>query len=418
MRQGLNKFSALRSALVLASAGVVFVPEAFAGKLDRPYIPVDVRIKTGEGSSQTYTVEKDEQSRSWKERIQAAQENALRATQKTLAEEEAAAAKSRAAAAARVAARAAAVANPANPSASPDANSASSAPVASPAAAAPVSDVTPKQPYSVSQHEETLHTQAPKLLTQPPPPSSTTDAEVPAPKPRHINVDGVDLPFGLSEFADETDEKLFPKGTPRRPKQKSLHSRSTGKFDADGKAITEDIDPHSTLRNFNKIAKELGERRSNKNTQWQKGGLAELNGENRLPANSSWSSQVEAWNRTGPSRIEMRPSFEGDIRDMKRHEIPERENRYTGASRFAGKYASQLQKLSAANDFSLDPGYGANRTAPIAERRYAGLAVNNLSMQDVNRYQFRRSHTTTPGMPVVSPGGGDVDTSRFRPQKP
>ena len=33
-----------------------------------------------------------------------------------------------------------------------------------------------------------------------------------------------------------------------------------------------------------------------------------------------------------------------------------------------------------------------------------------LSMQDINRYQFRRNRSSDPGLPVVKPGSDDVQT--------
>lgn len=39
--------------------------------------------------------------------------------------------------------------------------------------------------------------------------------------------------------------------------------------------------------------------------------------------------------------------------------------------------------------------------------------LDQLSMQDINRYQFRRARSTEPGLPVVRPGsGGDVRSNR------
>lgn len=36
--------------------------------------------------------------------------------------------------------------------------------------------------------------------------------------------------------------------------------------------------------------------------------------------------------------------------------------------------------------------------------------VDQLSMQDINRYQFRRNRSSDPGLPVVKPGSDDVQT--------
>lgn len=406
MRQGFNKPTLLLTVLVLTSTKMVFLPKAQAGKLDAPFEVKEVRVRTGDGpvEIQNNAFDKDGQKRSWQERIQNSEQDALRAAEKLYVEQQAKLASNRRAAAASLASTSIA------PNASTKTPTESNAAPTSGTSASPTAP-NPKSTYLVTQHDEILSTKAPNFLQDSPLPSAP---DAPVPKRRHVKVDGVDLPFGLSDFADETDEKLVDPKVLRRAKLNSLHSRNTGKLDADGKPVSENIDPHSTLRNFNKIAQELRDRRSDKNARWQNDKTAELGGEDRLPSTNLWNSQTEAWNRTAPSRIEMRPTFEGDLREMKRHETPERENRYTGASRFAGKYAEQLQKLSATNDRGINPRYGADASAPIGERRYTDYArVNNLSMQDINRYQFRRSHPTTTGMPVVGPGS-DVDTTRFR----
>ena len=36
--------------------------------------------------------------------------------------------------------------------------------------------------------------------------------------------------------------------------------------------------------------------------------------------------------------------------------------------------------------------------------------VDQLSMQDINRYQFRRNRSSDPGLPVVKPGSEEVGT--------
>ena len=40
--------------------------------------------------------------------------------------------------------------------------------------------------------------------------------------------------------------------------------------------------------------------------------------------------------------------------------------------------------------------------------RVISKTVDQLSMQDINRYQFRRNRSDTPGLPVVKPGSDEV----------
>ena len=49
-------------------------------------------------------------------------------------------------------------------------------------------------------------------------------------------------------------------------------------------------------------------------------------------------------------------------------------------------------------------------TPQPASERLAPKSINQLSMQDLNRYQFRRNRSDEPGLPYVKPGSEDVKT--------
>ena len=46
----------------------------------------------------------------------------------------------------------------------------------------------------------------------------------------------------------------------------------------------------------------------------------------------------------------------------------------------------------------------------MASDRAAPKSVEQISMQDINRYQFRRNRSTEPGLPVVPVGTDKVKT--------
>ena len=48
--------------------------------------------------------------------------------------------------------------------------------------------------------------------------------------------------------------------------------------------------------------------------------------------------------------------------------------------------------------------------AQPASERLAPKSINQLSMQDINRYQFRRNRSDEPGLPYVKPGSDEVKT--------
>ncbi len=49
-------------------------------------------------------------------------------------------------------------------------------------------------------------------------------------------------------------------------------------------------------------------------------------------------------------------------------------------------------------------------TPQPASERLAPKSINQLSMQDINRYQFRRNRSDEPGLPYVKPGSDEVKT--------
>jgi hypothetical protein len=47
--------------------------------------------------------------------------------------------------------------------------------------------------------------------------------------------------------------------------------------------------------------------------------------------------------------------------------------------------------------------------------RVISKTVDQLSMQDINRYQFRRNRSDVPGLPVVKPGSDEVKNKDGKP---
>ena len=47
--------------------------------------------------------------------------------------------------------------------------------------------------------------------------------------------------------------------------------------------------------------------------------------------------------------------------------------------------------------------------------RVISKTVDQLSMQDINRYQFRRNRSDAPGLPVVRPGSDEVKNKDGKP---
>lgn len=70
-------------------------------------------------------------------------------------------------------------------------------------------------------------------------------------------------------------------------------------------------------------------------------------------------------------------------------------------------------ETSSAVEVRLDERFSSKEIRPI-ERARSLNESSGLSMQDINRYQFRRNRPSVDGLPVVSPGGnGDVQMKKI-----
>ena len=65
-------------------------------------------------------------------------------------------------------------------------------------------------------------------------------------------------------------------------------------------------------------------------------------------------------------------------------------------------------------EVKLNARFSSVQNMRAAERPIALRESSGFSMQDINRYQFRRNRSSDPGLSVVSPGGkGEVRKETF-----
>jgi hypothetical protein len=85
---------------------------------------------------------------------------------------------------------------------------------------------------------------------------------------------------------------------------------------------------------------------------------------------------------------------------------------------------SVARKDATANGAKAEIQAWEQRMGVVSDDRYAGVksdwqgrlnpspkTVEQLSMQDINRYQFRRNRSDEPGLPAVKPGSDAVKTT-------
>ena len=166
------------------------------------------------------------------------------------------------------------------------------------------------------------------------------------------------------------------------------------------------IDPNSTLKNFMKIndglarTRDFGEAVGIETTdrydnvitmdQWHSK-FSSLGA--RRADNYSRESALGESRYSGASKTFERNVLENDLMWSR-----SRESRITVDNSLAQKITERYSTGNATK-------HGAMRLAAPGER-------GGLSMQDINRYQFRRSHSDEAGLPVVSPGGNGVSVKK------
>jgi hypothetical protein len=78
------------------------------------------------------------------------------------------------------------------------------------------------------------------------------------------------------------------------------------------------------------------------------------------------------------------------------------------------RQTSNMSKLDARMTTEKNSSY--NVTPLLAADRAKPKSVDQLSMQDINRYQFRRNRSDAPGLPFVRPGSENVQTTGSNPK--
>ncbi|MDR2844464.1 MAG: hypothetical protein LBV28_00015 [Puniceicoccales bacterium] len=210
-------------------------------------------------------------------------------------------------------------------------------------------------------------------------PSANAKATAPdAPRDLSITLeDGRKLPFGIG--------------------QRKVVGGNDKKSDAEG------VDPYGGLRNWTKMNDSVATMRY-EGSVWQGRERAELNGENRSAVSlGEWHSRFNAWGGRETAPIDLKDSFDAERRDKT---LLERKKYGRDLSPWAGGGTADFRNRDTRRGTDL------NEHFPVmGDERFRNRFLlrdkfkQSLSMQDINRYQFRRAHSPEPGMPAATPGG-------------
>lgn len=190
-----------------------------------------------------------------------------------------------------------------------------------------------------------------------------------------------------SEIAPETEQNAPPAPAPvKRPEPDGV------------------VDEHSILKKFSKENRDFGIAENFRKTI------------DMTHADFAKAFSMKEWkNATSFGMRHFIRADEGDV-DMRAFAEPDGLN--VPGGNFSAEVSPAGNRMFVRRDGGLYPvklnGTFSNATVRENERSRMMQVSSGLSMQDINRYQFRRNRSTDPGLPVVSPGGnGNVRRENF-----
>lgn len=173
-----------------------------------------------------------------------------------------------------------------------------------------------------------------------------------------------------------------------------------------GKSVNEAVDFNSALKKVSKSSGLMGERFE---TGMAPIGKEQVYSRNYLVTLDTWHGRYDTIGRK-KSEIELKDTLGASVRSKDMVEV---------------KSVDRIK--SAVNGTKAEVKDWEERMGVEANPKYAGVksnwqgrlnpdpkTVDQLSMQDINRYQFRRNRSSDPGLPVVKPGSDDVQNKGVR----
>ncbi|MDR3229647.1 MAG: hypothetical protein LBT53_09665 [Puniceicoccales bacterium] len=169
------------------------------------------------------------------------------------------------------------------------------------------------------------------------------------------------------------------------------------------KNTDDSVDPYSALRNWSRLDKKYSSKRF-ASASWQNGGdsdTANLATRRATFGTDRWTAaDGQTWGGAHEADGFSRAPNEVKLRETALRENNVRDHRTSAFNGETAALPGNTARFSAPRNTTFLGGADFS----TVNRRFR---VNKeLSMQDINRYQFRRAHASTPGLPTVAPGQG------------
>ena len=172
------------------------------------------------------------------------------------------------------------------------------------------------------------------------------------------------------------------------------------------KQVDSSVDFNSALKNTSKMSNvadkkfDTNKADLNSNTPYSRDNIITFD---------SWHGKYDVYGRK-KAEVEVADTFErGELRNKNLIEVKSIDRE---SAEWSGKVA-EVQGID--TRFPSDKNGRFNVPATSPSDRVVSKTVDQLSMQDINRYQFRRNRSDAPGLPVVKPGSDEVQNKNGKP---
>lgn len=167
-----------------------------------------------------------------------------------------------------------------------------------------------------------------------------------------------------------------------------------------GKSVDEAVDFNAGLKKAGKTSGLMGER-------FEAGmapiGKEQIYSRNNLVTLDSWHGRYDTLGRK-KADIELKDTLGAEVRPKDTIEVKSVDRMDASMN---GSMA-EVRKWEERMGVEPNTRYAGVRSAWEGRLNQGPKTVDQLSMQDINRYQFRRNRSDAPGLPVVKPGSEEV----------
>lgn len=172
------------------------------------------------------------------------------------------------------------------------------------------------------------------------------------------------------------------------------------------KQVDSSVDFNSALKNTTKMSNiadkkfDTNKAELNSNTPYSRENIITLD---------SWHGKYDVYGRK-KAEVEVADTFErGELKNKNLFEVKSVERQTAEVS---GRLA-EVKGIDTRLPNEKNSRYDVMPSSP--SDRVISKTIDQLSMQDINRYQFRRNRSDAPGLPVVKPGSDEVQNKSGKP---